>query len=168
MFFTINLYVFLHVQLKLTLICSLGLTESIFSKFPYHLLSKEKYSSECALKIAVDILKSMKSERILKEQDLRDRVLDNFLTWGSQSRYTTETLTLLQTPLAKVPRWDLEVQPLTKICDFLKGQHIFQRKQLDWFTFSFVCCSLNTNSGIQEMNELLGIFCALMWSVFKN
>lgn len=127
-FVLINLYVFLHVQLKLTLICILGLTESIFSKFPYHLFSEEKYSSECALKIAVDILKLMKSERILKEQDLRDKVLDNILTQDSQSRYTTETLSLLQIPLAKFPLQDLEVQSVTKICDFLKGQYIFQRK----------------------------------------
>lgn len=62
-FFKINFYVFSHIQLKLTLICSFSLTEPIFNKFPYHLFLKEKYSSECALELAEGILKSMNLEK---------------------------------------------------------------------------------------------------------
>lgn len=139
-FFKINLYVFSHVQLKLTLICSLGLTEPIFNKFPYHLLSKEKYTSERALKLAEGILKSTNLEK-WRERELKDRDMGNFLTQGSRSRCTTDTLALHKIPQAKVPHPDLEVQPVTNICGFLKGQRFFQRKQLAQFKFSFVCCS---------------------------
>lgn len=83
-----------------------------------------------------------------REQELKDRAIDNFLTQGSCNGHITHMLAFHKILQPNVLYPDLEAQPASNIHDFLQGQCFFQRKQLAQFKFHFVCHGFHTNSGI--------------------